>query len=434
MFFHAHTSLMARYLEEKAADRPDQALIDDIIVALDFHVEEYASEIGSLDSLLEKGEISYNLLWAIFKPKGLVFTETNALHEPQVLTLYALSKRTDSDSKKETLEVIAKEVNHDGETLGWGTETFRIPEFQGSRKISSLTIFPLEHHSDSERLRKSILERGNKYIDLLEPTCRMYDGLATYPVYEGSKWVEKRFNATGRIMIDPVAFRMKDPDSILTEPSVDIAINSKSLDNEGRICTHHRVLGFSFQQKRWGAFAVSRISDVTWNQGAFERVIMPQKKHAIIRTLVESHLGKVNTFSDIISGKGKGLVGLLSGGPGVGKSLTAEAVAELCKRPLYTITSADLGTDASEVDQNLEMVLEFTRRWGCVLLIDEADVFLQKRNTTQLNVNALVSVFLRHLESVAPNLAPFCLLHCLYKTSQVLPRYRYSDNEPKSRH
>jgi hypothetical protein len=417
MFFHAHTSLESRYQEEKEKDEPDQALIDDIIVALDFHMEEYASEIATLDSLLEKGEISYNLLWAIFKPKGLVFTEKNPLHEPQILRQHALHKHTDPDSRKEILDIMAREINHDGENVGWGTKIFNIPEFQGSRKISSLTIFPLELHPDSERLRENSLERGHKYFNLIQPTCRNYDGLATYPVYEGSKWVEKRFNATGRVMIDPVAFRTKDPDSILINPEADTNVDLESLDDQDRICTSHRILGFSFQQKRWGAFAVSRMSDVVWNQGAFDLVIMPEKKHAIIRTLVQSHLSSVNLFGDIISGKGKGLVGLLSGGPGVGKSLTAEAVAELCKRPLFTITSADLGDDASEVDENLDMVLEFTRRWGCVLLIDEADVFLQKRNTTQLKVNALVSVFLRHLESVTPNLADFCLMHCLYKMS-----------------
>ena len=39
--------------------------------------------------------------------------------------------------------------------------------------------------------------------------------------------------------------------------------------------------------------------------------------------------------ADIIEGKGNGLIILLHGGPGTGKTLTAESVAELAEKPLY---------------------------------------------------------------------------------------------------
>jgi hypothetical protein len=57
-----------------------------------------------------------------------------------------------------------------------------------------------------------------------------------------------------------------------------------------------------------------------------------------------------------------------------------------------------MGTTVKGVDSQLGMVLDITRRWGCVLLIDEADVFLYKRGEAQLDRNALVSIFLRRLE------------------------------------
>jgi SpoVK/Ycf46/Vps4 family AAA+-type ATPase len=125
---------------------------------------------------------------------------------------------------------------------------------------------------------------------------------------------------------------------------------------------------------------------------------MDTRKRNLIHSLVKSHRNGTETFDDVVSGKGKGLVGLLSGNPGVGKTLTAEVIAEVTKRPLYMLSAGELGTQVYDVEKKLDMVLEVTKQWGCVLLIDEADVFLQERDGLDLERNAMVSVFLRRLE------------------------------------
>lgn len=89
---------------------------------------------------------------------------------------------------------------------------------------------------------------------------------------------------------------------------------------------------------------------------------------------------------------------LLSGEPGVGKTLTAEAVSEEMKTPLYAMSAGELGNDAYEVESNLQKVLEISAKWDAVLLIDECDVFLEQRTISDLQRNKLVAVFLRLLE------------------------------------
>ncbi|KDN63870.1 putative AAA family ATPase [Colletotrichum sublineola] len=114
---------------------------------------------------------------------------------------------------------------------------------------------------------------------------------------------------------------------------------------------------------------------------------------------LDYHSGKQQIQENLVErGRSRGLIGLLSGPPGVGKTLTAEVVAELSRRPLHVISAGELGTTVDKVDSQLGMVLDITRRWGCVLLIDEADVFLFKRGEAQVERNGLVSVFLRRLE------------------------------------
>jgi SpoVK/Ycf46/Vps4 family AAA+-type ATPase len=95
---------------------------------------------------------------------------------------------------------------------------------------------------------------------------------------------------------------------------------------------------------------------------------------------------------------GRGIIMLLEGSPGVGKTLTAEATAEELSRPLYVVSGGELGTHAHGVEAALEMILHVAAKWDAVLLLDECDVFLEKRDLHDLARNGTVAVFLRLLE------------------------------------
>src|SRR5690242_3786747 len=101
-------------------------------------------------------------------------------------------------------------------------------------------------------------------------------------------------------------------------------------------------------------------------------------------SFVESQVENKNAFDDVISGKGKGIIMLLSGPPGVGKTLTAESVAESMHIPLYMMSAGDLGTGPDEVEGNLQKILEMVAKWDAILLLDECDVFLEERTTHDL--------------------------------------------------
>lgn len=138
----------------------------------------------------------------------------------------------------------------------------------------------------------------------------------------------------------------------------------------------------------------------------FEDLFIPPEYKKTVKALVKSHaLGsrpesRGRQQIDLIRGKGNGLIILLHGAPGVGKTSTAESVASYTGRPLFPITCGGIGQTAFDVEKNLEAMFLLARKWGCVLLLDEADVFLAKREKGGNNIdrNALVSVFLRTLE------------------------------------
>lgn len=134
-----------------------------------------------------------------------------------------------------------------------------------------------------------------------------------------------------------------------------------------------------------------------WNKQAFADLVIDEETKDLVQALITSRLGTEQS-TDLIQGKGNGLIMLLHGGPGTGKTFTAESVAEMAEKPLFRVTCGDIGTKPEAVEKYLESVLHLGKIWDCVVLLDEADVFLEQRTLTDLERNALVSVFLRVLE------------------------------------
>jgi SpoVK/Ycf46/Vps4 family AAA+-type ATPase len=127
---------------------------------------------------------------------------------------------------------------------------------------------------------------------------------------------------------------------------------------------------------------------------------LPKGHQRMVEALVKEHLikkeayakhGKSTPGMDIVAGKGKGLIMLLHGAPGVGKTSTAECVAQSSGRPLFPITCGDLGLEPKEVEDALNDNFRLAALWNCVMLLDEADIFLAKRDKLDMRRNALVS-------------------------------------------
>lgn len=75
----------------------------------------------------------------------------------------------------------------------------------------------------------------------------------------------------------------------------------------------------------------------------------------------------------------------------MGKTSTAECIADYTQRPLFPITCGDIGDTAAAVEVNLGKNFQLAHKWGCVLLLDEADVFMARRNGADIQRNSLVS-------------------------------------------
>ncbi|KAM4063704.1 ATPase family associated with various cellular activities (AAA) domain-containing protein [Hirsutella rhossiliensis] len=170
------------------------------------------------------------------------------------------------------------------------------------------------------------------------------------------------------------------------------------MTQEEKLILSPLVYGYSFGTSKWGAFPVDNLSNVEWNGNLLNSLVMEQSLRSIMYGLIKTHSAGTSNFDDFVKGKGKGIIGLLHGPPGSGKTLTAEAIAETGHMPLYAVSTGALGHEPDNIHSELMQILRLATHWGAVLLLDEADVFLAKRTMTNLKQNAIVSVFLRELE------------------------------------
>jgi len=125
-----------------------------------------------------------------------------------------------------------------------------------------------------------------------------------------------------------------------------------------------------------------------------QKLVLPEEQTDLIDILTAE---MDVLMDDIVAGKSGGTTVLCAGPPGVGKTLTAEVYAEIVKRPLYRVHSGQLGLNVASMETALKDALMRAQRWGAVMLIDEADVYI-KRRQDDITMNAVVGVFLRVLE------------------------------------
>jgi ATPase family associated with various cellular activities (AAA) len=349
--------------------------VDELVSFLE---AENSVVLNQIKNLLARGQMSFGLCKTLFS-EG---TEIE-IHGEELQGARVVSSEFRMGWGGPSLQITYEYITTSGNNFVIRRDIVRIGGYSGTKEISRLPIRPI-----SEETKARLAARGERYSKI---------GIgAHYMNYSGHLQVKRWWSwdsmrADGRMMVDVGTYgqfvdeyeRDDDQDSVLSEISTD-----------QYWMTDAYIKGFSFTTKQWGRFSVSRIDDINYRDDAFDHLVLDEDKKDLVRALVTNGVGG---FSDIISGKGGGCIFLLHGEPGVGKTLTAEAIAELLHRPLYSVSVGELGTDTATLEKSLRQILDVAQIWNAVVLIDEADIFLEKRGHDVLR-NSLTSVFLRLTE------------------------------------
>lgn len=276
-----------------------------------------------------------------------------------------------------------------------------ICEYENQKDLFKLHVRPL-----SLEEKEKLQTRGKKFVE--------YGLGAHYMMYADKLFAQgpcgtRQVRAEGRVMVDCASFLHFNPDSYGMEDARRYGDDEDAMWGGGsKTCSRvipdgslhlcwPTLCGFSFKAKRWGEIALHHLHDIKFSEDAFDMLVLEKGCKDLVHGLVKN-IHKEKQFTDIIQGKGGGCSFLLRGPPGVGKTLTAEAVSEVLHRPLYCVGVGELGVTPEMLEERLKGILEIAEIWNAVVLIDECDIFLASRTTDDVLRNAMVGIFLRLLE------------------------------------
>ncbi|KAJ7048837.1 hypothetical protein C8F01DRAFT_1379376 [Mycena amicta] len=430
----------------KSRTEQENNIMSSVTTLLSFLATDYRSTLAQIARLTAHGEITFDLLYAILVPRTLIVarcavTGLERLFRLESFTRTAVEGVPVYALALEGVDLVDRPMT---QTVGVGRvqASMFIPYFKGAARIDTLDAYPLRFHPNETQVVEMVKQRGQKWVALLGIHHQEYNGIAA--VKAMNRVV--RHQVKGRIMVDRSTYAKTNPnypfptpvppkaedgtngnpngnhfpgmvmqydvygqpmqtpaggqgfgDGALVHAQAEASTENKELTEEELLLTPTVVYGFSLSDKMWLEFDVTKVQPVQWNEDAFANLVLPTDRKVLLQSLVEAHHQETG-FDDFVKGKGAGLVVNLFGPPGVGKTFSAEATSEHVKRPLYVIGGGDLGTRAADLDVSLERVFNVATAWKAIVLIDEADVFLERRSLHDLERNAMVAVFLRHVE------------------------------------
>ncbi|OMP85740.1 Proteasome-activating nucleotidase [Diplodia seriata] len=345
----------------------------------------FRDEYQDAESLFEKGLVNSKYAKYLSGPGSVLVARENGND------IGYLQKTFFCNEAKTTWSVNAMTLAFDGE-FKESDKDLIINVEDTPRRISSLDFHPLEYADP--HVAQTLEARGRKFW-----ACRK----SAYVSYTGLDMNKETTYDDTRFVIDVRTYHTMhgDKTGVLKGPP---ALDSSVFDREEPpddgtfiYLVPASIYGFEIQEKKWVNLQVDNINQLEWDTEAFKSLAIDEESKELINALVNNKI-TADKATDMVRGKGNGLIILLHGGPGTGKTLTAESVAEIAKKPLYRVTCGDIGTEPREVEKYLQKVFHLGKIWDCVVLLDEADVFLEQRTLSDLSRNALVSVFLRTLE------------------------------------
>lgn len=346
---------------------------------------------GKFDKQLQDNRISHDALWYHLDHRGALYEIEFYKHK--LVYYHSHFQYTVKMGGSVVLELIGvvKEMSAAHRPV-YRRITHQIPHYSKYRALES---FNIRRVTDFDALR----ERSSRVLKLLtEPQQMHFCG--THIVHTGEGVV--KIGRDERVVVDNLhrdedlfenILPLKEYSLFESELTDEISLEDSNIELTLLPFVPAYNLGV---MKSWGLAHVDQLRPVEFGTG-FDDIIMDETKKSLIHRMVTSYSSSTSVVNDVVEKKNSGLVLLLHGPSGVGKTLTAEIIADITHKPLYKLSCGELTLDTSRAEIVLHRVSKLCEKWNAVLLLDEADIFLEERGFSPVR-DGLVALFLRFIE------------------------------------
>ncbi|KXH60986.1 ATPase [Colletotrichum salicis] len=311
----------------------------------DYIDDSMSDEWNKVDELLRQGKVTQEYLSYLFVPNSILISESEGERLQELKGSYAMgwleANHTFSNPYSKQKFFASISVAH------WDFDG-RFKQITGTLALSKLPTSVANESFEILRLPLYPATYANPGVeDSLRQRGRMFWKCRrrNYVYSRSFPDDDIRRSADSRFMVDFWAYRQMHAGAGHPGPYGDTTPeDEQDLPEMGDVffmCLPTKIFGFNMQKKEWTKLDVEFLEDVEWNEEAFEQLVIDDSTKELVEAVVTHQLQEEGE-TDLIRGKGNGLFILLHGGPGTGKTLTAESVAEIAKKPLYRVTCGDI--------------------------------------------------------------------------------------------
>ncbi|KAI0448307.1 P-loop containing nucleoside triphosphate hydrolase protein [Xylaria acuta] len=420
--------------DERELCEREKGAYDDLTLLLQYLDRSVMPEVLEEKERNEKGYHTFEYMWVGLKPGTTVLNKYRENTEFYPGVIHSVTGGT-FNHPPTTWSTISWDMGYNGQYLGRQRNSHETLKFDG--QIENHYYTRVENLGNRNGLPENVsrqLKYGETYWRLLQKQCKRYKGktqgvppqevdglvmadMKSYYASTSNKLYLMDMadcrNWTSDCKCEVCKSKIADKKDGSKTTSLFEDYNHIAIETQSTLTPHQYFLcrfempTFVFKTRTWETLHMRGFSEPRFEEGLIDHLVIEPRRKQTLKALAKS-FARTNKNSetlkgepwtaDFIHGKGHGLIFLLHGRPGVGKTYTAECIAAFTKRPLMVLTSSDIGTNPAAVEVNLTKHFKAARSWGAVLAIDEADVFMERRSTADLARNSLVAGFLRALE------------------------------------
>lgn len=142
---------------------------------------------------------------------------------------------------------------------------------------------------------------------------------------------------------------------------------------------------------------MDRLEEVVWGSQLLSNLALEKSEQYLMRTLMTR---SNKAAYDLLDPRHRGRVLLMQGGPGTGKTLVAQGLADVLRRPFLRFNCAERLIGRITVEDMLRQAQFYNLKFHCVVAFDNVETLLEGRGSNGVFYNSFAAFFMEQIKEI----------------------------------